>query len=89
MALRGTPLDEDDVIAAAHTLRSAGVEAVAVALLHAYRNPSRAARRAVGGPRDAGVEVALSSRSVPNLVSTSAARLWLRMPTSCRSLRDT
>ena len=63
-----TPLDEDDVIAAARTLRSAGVEAVAVALLHAYRNPSHEQR--VGqlvAQEMPGVEVALSSEVSPEL----------------------
>ncbi|MEM0909158.1 MAG: hydantoinase/oxoprolinase N-terminal domain-containing protein, partial [Pseudomonadota bacterium] len=35
-----TPLDEAGVEAAAHTLKTLGVESVAVAYLHAYANPS-------------------------------------------------
>ena len=39
-----TPLDEDDVRAAAGIFRKAGVEAVAVCFLHAYRNPAHERR---------------------------------------------
>jgi len=39
-----TPLDEADVVTAARALEAAGVEAVAVALLHSYRNPAHERR---------------------------------------------
>jgi N-methylhydantoinase A len=41
-----TPLDEDDVAAAAHMLREEGVEAIAICFLHSYSNPSHEQRAA-------------------------------------------
>lgn len=41
-----TPLDEDAVIRAAQALRAAGMQAVAICFLHAYRNPEHERRAA-------------------------------------------
>ena len=63
-----TPLDETSVRNAATALKAAGVEAVAVAFLHAYRNPDHERRAseviAEGLP---GIDVSLSSDVSPEL----------------------
>ncbi|MBB5538784.1 hydantoinase/oxoprolinase family protein [Rhizobium giardinii] len=61
-----TPLDEDDVAAATEVLREYGVEAVAVCLMHGYRNPSHE-KRIAAQLRDLlpGVPVTLSSDIAP------------------------
>jgi len=41
-----TPLDEDEVAAAAHQLKDMGVEAVVIAFLHSYRRPDHERRAA-------------------------------------------
>ncbi|MBL8701353.1 MAG: hydantoinase/oxoprolinase family protein [Alphaproteobacteria bacterium] len=60
------PLDEADVAAAALRLRAAGVEAIAIAFLHAYRDPTHE-RRAASIIREAcpGLPVILSSDVCP------------------------
>ena len=78
-----TPLVETDVAAAAATLRMAGVSAVAVALLHSFRNPAH--ERRVGEVLAAqlpGVEISLSSEVSPELgeyerTSTVAANAYV------------
>ena len=78
------PLDEDDVRHAAGLLRNAGCEAVAVVLLHAYRNP--------GHERQAGailreefpeLDISLSSEVAPEMgeyvrTSTTVANAYVR-----------
>ena len=63
-----TPLDEADVVAASRALHMAGVEAVAVALLHSYSNPAH--ERRIGeilAHELPDVEVSLSSDVSPEL----------------------
>ena len=56
------PLDEASVVAAAKRLRSAGVVAAAICLLHAYRNPSHEQRvAAILRTHLPGVAISLSS----------------------------
>jgi N-methylhydantoinase A len=63
-----TPLDESDVIAASRSLRAAGVEAVAVAFLHSYRDSSHERRAGeILAAELPGVEVSLSSDVSPVL----------------------
>lgn len=63
-----TPLDEADVIAASRSLRAAGVEAVAVAFLHSYSDPSHERRAGeILAAELPGVEVSLSSDVSPEL----------------------
>ncbi|MGK7869735.1 hydantoinase/oxoprolinase family protein [Falsiroseomonas sp. E2-1-a20] len=63
-----TPLDEASVLAAAHRLREAGVQAVAVCLLHAYANPAHERRiGAMLAEALPGVAVSLSSEISPEL----------------------
>lgn len=63
-----TALDEASVIAAADRLKAAGVEAVAVCLLHAYANPAH--ERRIGeilAARLPGIAVSLSSDLSPEI----------------------
>ncbi len=63
-----TALDEGEVVAAAQTLGDAGVQAVAVSLLHAYRNPVH--ERRIGEILAAelpAVDISLSSEVSPEL----------------------
>ena len=63
-----TPLDEADATRAAASLKAQGVEAVAVALLHSYRNPDH--EQQVGAALEAalpGVHISLSSDVSPEL----------------------
>ncbi|MBT6312989.1 MAG: hydantoinase/oxoprolinase family protein, partial [Alphaproteobacteria bacterium] len=63
-----TPLDEADATRAAASLKAQGVAAVAVALLHSYRNPDHEQR--VGAALEAalpGVHISLSSDVSPEL----------------------
>ena len=63
-----TPLDDADVVRAARALGAAGAEAVAVALLHSYRNPAHERRVGEILARELpGVEVSLSSEVSPEL----------------------
>ena len=63
-----TPLDEAEVIAAARTLAGAGTEAVAVVLLHSFRNPVHEQRVGEIVARELpGIEVSLSSEVSPEL----------------------
>ena len=63
-----TPLDRDAVRAVAERLAADGIEAVAVAFLHAYRNPAneQAARAAIHAAAP-GLAVSLSSDVVPEI----------------------
>ena len=78
-----TPLDEQSVVAVADILRESGVEAVAVSLLHAYRNPAH--ERRVGeilAGELPGVDITLSSEISPELgeyerTSTAAANAYV------------
>lgn len=63
-----TPLDEDDVVAASRDLRTAGVEAVAVAFLHSYCNPAHERRVGEILARELpGMQVSLSCDVSPEL----------------------
>ncbi len=63
-----TPLDEADIVAASHALRTAGVEAVGVAFLHSYCNPEHEQRAAEILARELpDVEISLSSDVSPEL----------------------
>lgn len=63
-----TPLDEAAVEAAARRLAAEGVEAVAIAFLHAYANPEHERRAAAAVTRAApGLAVSLSSEVVAEL----------------------
>jgi N-methylhydantoinase A len=77
------PLDEDDVRAVAAAARGAGVRAVAVVLLHAYRHPRHERRVAeILAEELPGVPVALSSEVAPELgeyvrTSTTVANAYV------------
>ncbi|HEV2357473.1 MAG TPA: hydantoinase/oxoprolinase family protein [bacterium] len=62
------PLDRDEIRRAAERLAAGGIEAVAVAFLHAYRNPANE-QAALAAIRDAAphVAVSLSSDVVPEI----------------------
>jgi N-methylhydantoinase A len=63
-----TPLDDGDVVVAARALAAMGVQAVAVSLLHAYRNPAH--ERRIGeilATELPGVDVSLSCDVSPEL----------------------
>jgi N-methylhydantoinase A len=78
-----TPLDEADAAVAARALGAAGVEAVAVSLLHAYRNPAHEQRvGAIVAEILPDVRVSLSSDVSPELgeyerTSTVAANAYV------------
>jgi N-methylhydantoinase A len=79
-----TPVDPDEVRRLAKTLRAAGVEAVAVCLLHAYANPTP--ERLVGAilrEELPGVAVTLSCELVPEIreyerASTTLANVYVQ-----------
>jgi len=88
-----TPLDESSARAAIGALLAAGVEAIAVSLLHAYRNPGheRALARLVREMAP-DLPVACSSDVVPEIreferTSTTAANVYV-MPLMARYLED-
>ena len=78
-----TPLDESDVAAAAGTLQTAGVAAVAIALLHSFRNPDHERRVAeILAAILPDVAISLSSQVSPELgeyerTSTVAANAYV------------
>jgi N-methylhydantoinase A len=78
------PLDPEDVRQAARELRDRGVEAVAVCLLHAYRNPAHErAVAAVLAEAAPGLAVSLSSDVVPDIreyerASTTVANAYVQ-----------
>ncbi|PWU19146.1 MAG: methylhydantoinase [Candidatus Rokuibacteriota bacterium] len=88
-----SPLDEASVRAALGTLIAEGVEAIAVSLLHAYRNPAH--ERAVAALIErvaAGLPVSCSSDVVPEIreyerTSTTVANVYV-MPLMARYLDD-
>ena len=70
-----TPLDEGSVLALVPQLKNAGIESIAVGLLHAYANPAHEER--VGELlREAmpDVSVSLASEVCPRFVNTSASQ---------------
>src|SRR5207237_8606944 len=78
------PLDEKEVCELARRARREGVEAVAVSLLHSYRNPDHE-RRAAAILRDElpDVSVSISSEVVPELgeyvrTSTTVANAYVQ-----------
>jgi N-methylhydantoinase A len=86
-----TPLDERSAEAAVRVLLAAGVEAIAVCLIHAYRNPVH--ERALGDlvrRMAPGLAVSCSSEVVPEIreferTSTTAANVYV-MPLMARYL---
>jgi len=78
------PLDEQSVIAVADSIRSAGVEAVAVCLLHSYMNAAHEARvRDLLKEQLGDIPVSLSSDVLPELreyerASTTAANAFVQ-----------
>jgi len=88
-----TPLDESSARAAIAKLRDAGVEAVAICLLHAYRNPAHErALAALCAELLPGVPVSCSSEVVPEIreyerTSTTCANVYV-MPLMSRYLDD-
>ncbi len=88
-----TPLDEESARAAVHALLAAGVEAIAVCLLHAYRNPVHE-RLLVDLVRRMAPHLAVSCSSevVPEIreferTSTTTANVYV-MPLMARYLDD-
>jgi len=88
-----TPLDTDEVCAALHTLRTHGVEAIAVSFLHSYVNPGHE-RRAIALVRELLPEVMVcaSSEVLPEIreyerTSTTALNAYL-MPVVSRYLNQ-
>jgi N-methylhydantoinase A len=79
-----TPLDEDQVREAARAIRAAGLRAVAVAFLHAYRNGAHERRAAeILEAEIPGVCVSLSSEVAPEIreyerTSTTVANVYVR-----------
>ena len=79
-----TPLDADDVRDAASLLREAGCEAIAVVLLHAYRNPRHERQAAaILGEDFPELDVSLSSDVAPEIgeyvrTSTTVANAYVR-----------
>jgi len=61
------PLDEDDLTAAIDELVDAGVESIAVALLHAYRNPVHERRIAEVVRERTGLPVSTSAEVMPEI----------------------
>jgi N-methylhydantoinase A len=88
-----TPLDESSVSKAIARLKEAGVEAVAISLLHAYRNPAHEqALAALCAELLPGVPVSCSSEVVPEIreyerTSTTCANVYV-MPLMSRYLDD-
>src|SRR5215831_495009 len=88
-----SPLDESSVRAALATLIAEGVEAIAVSLLHAYRNPAHERAVAALIERVApGLPVSCSSDVVPEIreyerTSTTVANVYV-MPLMARYLDD-
>jgi N-methylhydantoinase A len=88
-----TPLDESSARTAIARLKDAGVEAVAVCLLHAYRNPAHEqALAALCAELLPGVPVSCSSEVVPEIreyerTSTTCANVYV-MPLMSRYLDD-
>jgi N-methylhydantoinase A len=88
-----TPLDEESARAAVSALLAAGVEAIAVSLLHAYRNPAHERALAALVSRMApGLPVSCSSEVVPEIreferTSTTVANVYV-MPLMARYLDD-
>ena len=88
-----TPLDPASARAAIERLRTAGVEAVAICLLHAYRNPAHErALRDICAELLPGVPVSCSSDVVPEIreyerTSTTCANVYV-MPLMARYLDD-
>src|SRR5262249_17297731 len=88
-----TPLDEASVRSAIAELVAAGVEAIAVSLLHSYRNPAH--ERAIQELLETmapGVPVSCSSEVVPEIreyerTSTTVANVYV-MPLMARYLGD-
>src|SRR6202795_5041893 len=88
-----TPLDESSARAAITRLKDAGVEAVAICLLHAYRNPAHErALAALCAELLPAVPVSCSSEVVPEIreyerTSTTCANVYV-MPLMSRYLDD-
>jgi len=88
-----TPLDESTARAAITKLKDAGVEAVAICLLHAYRNPAHErALAALCAELLPAVPVSCSSEVVPEIreyerTSTTCANVYV-MPLMSRYLDD-
>ena len=88
-----TPLDPASARAAIERLRGAGVEALAICLLHAYRNPAHErALRDICAELLPGVPVSCSSDVVPEIreyerTSTTCANVYV-MPLMARYLDD-
>jgi len=88
-----TPLDPASARAAIERLRTAGVEAVAICLLHAYRNPAHErALRDICAELLPGVPASCSSDVVPEIreyerTSTTCANVYV-MPLMARYLDD-
>jgi N-methylhydantoinase A len=88
-----TPLDRGSARAAIARLKEAGVEAVAICLLHAYRNPvHERALKNICGELLPGVPVSCSSEVVPEIreyerTSTTCANVYV-MPLMARYLDD-
>jgi N-methylhydantoinase A len=88
-----TPLDESSARAAITGLKDAGVEAVAICLLHAYRNPAHErALAALCAELLPAVPVSCSSEVVPEIreyerTSTTCANVYV-MPLMSRYLDD-
>ena len=62
------PLDEESVVAAVNRLRNEGVEAVAVCLLHSYRNPAHELRVGeIARQMMSSVQVSLSVEILPEI----------------------
>jgi N-methylhydantoinase A len=87
------PLDEAGARDALETLRRQGVEAVAISLLHSYRNPAHERRlAALAAELLPGIPVSCSSEVVPEIreyerTSTTAANVYV-MPLMGRYLDD-
>lgn len=77
------PLDEGDVMAAAHGFKAAGVEAIAIGFLHSYRNPAHERRAAeLLAQALPGVFISLSSDVLPEFreyerISTTVMNAYL------------
>jgi N-methylhydantoinase A len=88
-----TPLDQASARAAIEQLHAAGAEAVAICLLHAYRNPAHErALRDICAELLPGVPVSCSSDVVPEIreyerTSTTCANVYV-MPLMARYLDD-
>ena len=88
-----TPLDASSARAAINQLKEAGVEAVAICLLHAYRNPvHERALKDICAELLPGVPVSSSSEVVPEIreyerTSTTCANVYV-MPLMSKYLDD-